>query len=85
LVCGIFCRPQKEGESWGRATAAFFTIINVQLNSSLVKFYAINSGNDFGGMFLTQKEALAAKKHLIRKTDWPYLPTMTYPWYGQYH
>ena len=76
---------KKEGESWGRATAALFTIINAQLKSSPGKFYAINSGNDLGGMFLTQKQALAAKKHLIRKTDWPYLPTMTYPRYGQYH
>lgn len=46
--------PDSEGESWARATYAFFTIINHQLKESVVKFYAINGGNDLGGMFLTE-------------------------------
>ena len=32
----------KGGESWGRATVAFFTIINDQLAHSQYRFYAIN-------------------------------------------
>lgn len=73
------------GESWGRATAALFTIVNRQLNTTSVKFYAINSGNDLGGMFLTKRQVAEAKKSLKRKTDWPYIPTLQYPWYGQQH
>ena len=42
------------GQSWGRATYAFFAIINSQLKKSGLKFYAINGGNDLGGMFLTE-------------------------------
>lgn len=73
------------GESWGRATAALFTIVNRQLKHAQVKFYAINSGNDLGGVFLTKLQVAAAKKKFKRKTDWPYVPTMEDPWYGQYH
>lgn len=77
--------PNSEGESWGRATYAFFTIVNSQLKQSPVKFYAINGGNDLGGMFLTEQQVLAAKRSLKNRTDWPYLPTLKHPWYGQYH
>lgn len=73
------------GESWGRATAALFTIVNRQLKHAHVKFYAINSGNDLGGVFLTKRQVAEAKKSLTRKTDWPYLPTWEDPWYGQPH
>jgi len=75
----------ESGNSWGRATFAFFTIINDQLASSEYRFYAINGGNDLGGMFLTQAQAQAAQKTLPNKTDWPYLPTDEQPWYGQFH
>jgi hypothetical protein len=30
-------------------------------------------------------EADAAKKSLPSKEDWPYLPKLERPWYGQYH
>lgn len=60
--------------SWGRATHAFFAIVNEQLASSACRFYAINGGNDLGGMFLTPEQARAAQKSLPRKLDWPYLP-----------
>ena len=59
------------GNSWGRATFAFFTIVNDQLASSEHRFYAINGGNDLGGMFLTQAQAQAAQQTLPNKTDWP--------------
>jgi hypothetical protein len=72
------------GGSWGRATFAFFAIVNDQLAGSEYRFYAINGGNDLGGMFLTPSQALAARKTLPRKTDWPYLPTDEHPWYGQF-
>lgn len=77
--------PNDEGQSWGRATHAFFKIINDQLSKSEYRLYAINGGNDLGGMFLTQAECEAAWKSLPRKEDWPYLPSLEHPWYGQYH
>ena len=77
--------PDEEGQSWGRATHAFFKIINDQLAGSDYRFYAINGGNDLGGMFLTATECEQARKSLPRKEDWPYLPTPEHPWYGQFH
>jgi hypothetical protein len=74
-----------EHESWGVATAALFEIVNRQLKNAPVKFYAINSGNDLMGIFLTQEQAEAARKTLKRRSDWPYLPAMQAPWFGQYH
>ena len=73
------------GESWGRATVAFFTIVNDQLASSEYRFYAINGGNNLGGMFLTPSQAEAAQKSLPNKKDWPYVPKDEPDWYGQYH
>jgi hypothetical protein len=72
-----------EGQSWGRATYALFDIVNEQLKDQTVKFYAINGGNDLGGMFLTKEEYNKAIKSLERKSDWPYIPTLEHPWYGQ--
>ena len=74
-----------EGQSWGRAAHAFFKIINDQLSKSEYRLYAVNGGNDLGGMFLTQAECEAARESLPRKEDWPYLPSLEHPWYGQYH
>lgn len=71
------------GRSWGNATYAFFSIVNTQLAGSPYRFYAINGGNDLGGIFLTPEECEAAKKTLEHKYDWPYLPTAEYPAYGQ--
>jgi len=75
----------REHQSWGRATYAFFTIVNDQLAGSEYRFYAINGANDLGGLFLTPSQAEAARKKLPRKDDWPYLPTNEHPSYGQYH
>ena len=72
-------------DSWGRATVAFFTIVNDQLADSQYRFYAINGGNDLGGMFLTMSQAEAAQKALPNKSDWPYLPKDEPEWFGQYH
>jgi hypothetical protein len=74
-----------EDESWGRATFALFDIVNRQLAKTPYRFFAINGGNDLGGMFLTPAQVEAAKKSLPRKQDWPYLPSASKPWYGQYH
>lgn len=74
-----------DDQSWGRATYAFFSIINEQMSHANYRFYAINSGNDLGGMFLTPTECEAAIKSLENKTDWPYIPTNAHPWYGQPH
>jgi hypothetical protein len=76
---------ETEGQSWGRATHAFFAIVNDQLIGSEHRFFAINGGNDLGGMFLTHAQAQASRKTLPRKNDWPYLPNGDDPWYGQYH
>ena len=75
----------EDGNSWGRATVGFFTIVNDQLVNSEFCFYAINGGNDLGGMFLTPAQARAAQQGLPKKTDWPYLPVDEPEWYGQYH
>jgi hypothetical protein len=77
--------PEDEGQSWGRAAYAFFKIINDQLLQSDYRLYAINGGNDLTGIFLTQSECEAARRSLAHKEDWPYLPTLEHPWYGQFH
>lgn len=84
----VICSPEldaRHGNSWGRATFAFFRMINEQLIGSEYRFYAINGGNDLGGMFLTPTDAKAAQESLPNPADWPYLPTDDPPWYGQYH
>jgi hypothetical protein len=78
--------PRTEEESsWGRATYFFFLIVNKQLSATSVRFYAVNGGNDLGGLFLTSEEAQSAQAALPRKSDWPYLPELSAPWYGQFH
>jgi hypothetical protein len=77
--------PGTEDESWGRATYFFFLIVNQQLMGASVRFYAVNGGNDLGGLFLTPREAKSAQATLSRKSDWPYLPDLSTPWYGQFH
>jgi hypothetical protein len=74
-----------EGDSWGRATFIFFQIINSQLSETPVRFYALNSGNDLAGMFLSPETAQLAQSKLPRKSDWPYIPDLSSPWYGQHH
>lgn len=77
--------PDGQGESWGRATHALFAIVNAQLAETPVRFYAINGGNDLGGIFLTEEEAESARTALEIREDWPYLPTTDHPWYGMFH
>lgn len=77
--------PGTEYESWGRATFAFFEIVNRQLENSSHRFYAFYSGNDLGGMFLTESECEAARRTIARRSDWPYIPANDEPWFGQYH
>lgn len=74
----------EDGQSWGRATYALFQIVNNQLQQSGHRFYAINGGNELGGMFLTEPEVETARS-AIQKIDWPYLPTIDHPWFGQHH
>jgi hypothetical protein len=66
--------PGSDEQSWGRATHLFFKLVNDQLADAEVRFYAINGGNDLGGMFLTPAEVKAAQAALPKKSDWPYLP-----------
>ena len=77
--------PDTERESWGRAAYAFFHVVNKQLVGTGVQLYAINNGNDLGGLFLTPEEAKSAQEVILRKTDWPYIPEPDEPWYGQFH
>lgn len=74
-----------EGESWGRATYALFHIINKQITKGDVRLYAINSANDLGGLFLSQPAAEQSRNTLNNRQDWPYLPELVSPWYGQFH
>ena len=77
--------PGSEENSWVLSTYAFFDIVNQQLETSEVKLYAINGGNDLGALFLTEAEARQAINELKNPTDWPYLPTLDAPWYGMGH
>jgi hypothetical protein len=77
--------PEVEGDTWGRATFVFFTLVNEQLADSEYRFYAINGGNDLLGIFLTPAQAQAAQRALPNKRDWPYLPDDRPPWFGQHH
>src|SRR5262249_57288165 len=76
---------ETEGQSWGRATHAFFAIVNDQLTASEYRFFAINGGNDLGGMFLTPAHARAAQETLPNRKDWPYLPPDEPPRDGEDH
>lgn len=76
--------PGSEGQSWGRAAHALFALVNEQLAGAPVLLYAINGGNDLGGLFLTPEQARAAQAALPAKSDWPYLPTLDHPLHGQY-
>lgn len=77
--------PEGERQSWGRAAHVLFKIVNDQLAESEYRMYAINGGNDLGAMFLTQSDFESARLSLPRPEDWPYLPTLDHPWYGQAH
>lgn len=72
-------------QSWSNATYALFDIVNRQLTHTRYKFYAVNGGNELGGMFLTLDQYKAAVAALRKKTYWPYIPDRTAPWYGQSH
>jgi hypothetical protein len=69
--------------SWARATFALFDLVNRQLAGTPVRFFAINGGNDLGGMFLTPERAEAARASLPDEADWPYLPVANGPGSGQ--
>ena len=75
---------KKLENSWVLATYAFFDIINDQLKNTDIKFYALNSGNDLFGIFLTKTQAEGSKKALNNRSDWPYMPTKEKPKYGMY-
>jgi hypothetical protein len=77
--------PGTEEESWARAAFFFFLIVNKQISGARVRFYALNGGNDLGGLLLTPKEAQSAQAALPQKNDWPYLPELSGPWYGAFH
>ena len=75
--------PGSEENSWGRATCIFFDLVNSQLAGSSVRFYALEGGNDLGGMFLTSEEVKLAHA-LIGKNHWPYIPDMNAPEFGRF-
>jgi hypothetical protein len=77
--------PGTEEESWGRATYFFFLIVNKQLSQASVRFYAVNGGNDLDGIFLSPEQAQSIQAALPSKSDWPYLPELSAPWFGQFH
>lgn len=72
-----------EDASWGAATYVFFKVINDQLVNTNFRFYAIDGGNELGGLFLTPEHAEASRATLPRPSDWPYLPEAVGPWYGR--
>ena len=81
----IYSPETSQEQSWANATFVLFHLVNRQLAGQSHKFYAINSGNDLGGMFLTDAQYQAARASLKQKSDWPYMPTQDAPWYGKPH
>ncbi|QLS07690.1 hypothetical protein [Citrobacter freundii] len=77
--------PGTEVQSWGRATFFLFLIVNKQLKGTGIQFYAVDEGNNLAGIFLSQEQALLAQAAINSRTDWPYIPELNEPWYGQYH
>jgi hypothetical protein len=73
-----------EADSWGLATCALFDIVNRQLVTTDVGFFAINGGNDLFGIFMTTAQAEYARRALPRQSDWPYLPVPEPPWFGMF-
>lgn len=71
--------PQNDEKSWENATSILFAAVNSQLSGKQHRFYAINGGNDLGGMFLTEAEFRNATKQLQKKSDWPYIPALPQP------
>ncbi len=71
-----------EGQNWGRAAHALFTIVNMQLEDQETKLYAVNGGNELGGFFLTLSQYEDAKTTNSEKSDWPYLVKLEHPSYG---
>lgn len=69
-------------DCWERATVAFFEIVNSNLEDSSSKFYALYCGNDLSGMFLSEKQYVAARRTLKKCSDWPWLPVYEPPHYG---
>jgi hypothetical protein len=47
----VIYSPELDDNSWGRATYAFFSIIDDQLTTSTHRFYAINGGMILAGCF----------------------------------
>ena len=76
-----------EEESWATATVVFFDIINWHLEQALlsVRFYAIGGSNDLFGIFLTPDQAVASRKSLPNRREWPYIPKLDGTWTGQFH
>ena len=68
--------PMDVTACWENATYVFFHIVNEQLNGTDIKFYALYSGNDLAGGFLTTAEVKQLKSaNPKNKYEWPYLPT----------
>jgi len=77
---------ESNSDIWLRSAVVLFEIVNSQLDKSKVRFYALNSGNDLMGVFLTPADAQEARNSLPKRTDWPYLPDGNdAEWGGQYH
>lgn len=73
-----------EEQSGGRATFAFFSIVDRQLDLSEHRFHAIDGGDDLDGKFLAQAACAAAMRSLSRGGDWPCLPTEELPGFGHH-
>lgn len=71
-------------DDWTNATFALFDIVNRQLEGTGVRFYAVAGGNDLSGLFLSDEEYNELTESLPYKSEWPYIPTLEPPWYGQH-
>jgi hypothetical protein len=81
----IYAPETSAVDAWGKATYVFFNIVNTQLGNSGIRFYAFYGGNDLHGAFLSERDAIASRACLPRKRDWPYIPNLEPPWYGEPH
>ncbi|NVJ59492.1 MAG: hypothetical protein HWE27_03835 [Gammaproteobacteria bacterium] len=89
LISGIkykvYDQSTSQLDSYVNAQYIFFKIVNIQLKDTKYKFYALYGWNDLQGIFLTQEEYEHIINSIKKKSEWPYLPTLREPHYGQAH
>ncbi len=78
----IWRQDSARGDGWLTAPNAFFSIINANLLDTEYRLYALYTGNDLSGIFLTGDQFRAAKAFHAKPLNRPYIPSLDPPSYG---